>query len=401
MSLGTLRGRSRQQRRPPVLDKHQQQYIPPQQLPSSLSPQMIYHSSPDLSMSGSDLDRYYGSAVEDPEAILMERMWSQQRSTGGEHAYEQICVPPSSPPQQKYFDSCNSSVLISPETSVSSFLPEQDNNVGSRYDIFSRLPLQSYQTSLLPNLRSLDSTEVSLEYSDYENQDYYVREHSSYEFPVLPSNTIPYQSGALSSYGFKKPASDLPALSPGSDYEADYPSEGLSPGFESTEDITDFSSPELAQGKTFSSPNAYRKADWNTVWQPILTADPVTNAKFTINVEDDMHSKLPTKTLDSYVDGPGADGKYICRFTDCGKKFGRKYNIRTHIQTHLSDKPHLCTACGSRFVRHHDLRRHSKTHEDMKPFVCPCGKGFARQDALSRHRMRQICVGGLKSPELK
>ncbi|ODQ69155.1 hypothetical protein LIPSTDRAFT_201883 [Lipomyces starkeyi NRRL Y-11557] len=148
---------------------------------------------------------------------------------------------------------------------------------------------------------------------------------------------------------FKKPA--LPALSPGSDYEADYSSEGLSPGFESTEDITDISFPELAQGKTFSSRNPYRKVDWNTVWQPILTADPVTNAQFTINLEDERHSKVPTKTLDSYVEGPGADGKYICRFTDCGKKFGRKCNIRMHIQTHLADKPHLCTVCGSRFVR--------------------------------------------------
>ncbi|KAK9333603.1 hypothetical protein V1520DRAFT_110198 [Lipomyces starkeyi] len=401
MSVATLRNRSRQQRRPPILDKHQQQYIRPQQLPPSLSSQMIYHSSPDLSISGSEFERYYSSAVEDSEVILMERMWGQQRSAAGEHAFEQICVPPSSPPQQKYFNSCNSSVLISPETSVSGFLPGQDNNVGSRYDIFSRLPLPSYQTPLLPNLRPLDSTDVSLEYSDYENQDYYVQDHSSYEFPVFPSNTLPYQSGALSSEGFKKPASDLPALSPESDYEADYPSEGLSPGFESTEDITDFSSPELAQGKTFSSPNPSRKVDWHTVWQPILTADPVTNAQFTINVEDERHSKVPTRTLDSYVEGPGADGKYICRFADCGKKFGRKYNIRTHIQTHLADKPHLCTVCGSRFVRHHDLRRHSKTHEDMKPFVCPCGKGFARQDALSRHRMRQICVGGLKSPELK
>ncbi|KAK9370968.1 hypothetical protein V1509DRAFT_615377, partial [Lipomyces kononenkoae] len=399
MSVPTLRGRSRQQPRLPVLDKQQQPDVLPQRLPPSLSSSLFYESSPDLSLSGSDIDRYYSSASQDPEDILMARMWSQQSNIGVHH-YDEIGVLPSSPPHQKYFMPCDSSLPIGPDTS--SFLPAPDSNIGIRYDIFSRVPLPSYQTSSLMSLRPLLSADVSLERSDYADQDCYVREDPSYEFPALRPSSFRYQCDDLSSEGFKKPASNLPALSPGSDYEADYPSEGLSPGFSSTDEITDFSSPEIAQGKTFSSPNPSRKVDWNTAWQPILTADPITNAKFTITVEDqdDHHSKLPMKTLDSYVEGPGADGKYICKFQDCGKKFGRKYNIRTHIQTHLSDKPHLCTVCGSRFVRHHDLRRHSKTHEDMKPFVCPCGKGFARQDALTRHRLRQICAGGLKSPEL-
>ncbi|KAK9236327.1 hypothetical protein V1525DRAFT_219706 [Lipomyces kononenkoae] len=402
MSVPTLRGRSRQQQRLEGHDKQQQPYVLPQPLPPPLSSPLFYDSSPDLSLSGSDLDRYYSSSGQDPEDILMARMWSQQSSIG-EHPYNEISVPPSSPPQQKYFVPCDSSLPIGPDTSASGLLPGQDNGIGTRYDIFSRVSSPSYQTSSMLGLRPLPSADVSLGYSDYATQDCYVREDPSYEFPSLPPSSFRYQCDSLSSEEFKKPPSNVPALSPGSDYEADYPSEGLSPGFSSPDDITDFSSPEIVQGKTFSSPNPSRKVDWSTAWQPILTADPITNAQFTIKVEDhdDQHSKLPMKTLDSYVEGPGADGKYICKFKDCGKKFGRKYNIRTHIQTHLSDKPHLCTVCGSRFVRHHDLRRHSKTHEDMKPFICPCGKGFARQDALTRHRMRQICAGGLKSPGLK
>ncbi|KAK9324116.1 hypothetical protein V1517DRAFT_73266 [Lipomyces orientalis] len=397
MSSATLRRRPRQQHRLQILDKEQQRYIPPQQLPPTLSTHLLYNSSPDLSLSGSESDRYYSSATVDPEAMLMARIWSQASSTGGDQVYEQVSVPPSSPPPQKYYDSCNPSVFVPPEPSFNSFYSEQESN-GGRYDAFSRPALQSYLPSSLPR------GTPSLEYSEYENDDYYVGDASRYELPLASANMFPYQNDTLPAGEFQKAAPDLPALSPGSDYEADYQSDGLSPpGLSSTEDTTDFSSPELAQGKTFSSLKPHRKVNWNTAWQPILTADPVTNAKFTINVEHlhDRESRLPTKTIDGYVEGPGADGKYICRFNDCGKRFGRKYNIRTHIQTHLSDKPHLCTVCGSRFVRHHDLRRHAKTHEELKPFVCPCGKGFARQDALTRHRVRQICTGGLKSSELK
>ncbi|KAK9475437.1 uncharacterized protein V1510DRAFT_409205 [Dipodascopsis tothii] len=171
----------------------------------------------------------------------------------------------------------------------------------------------------------------------------------------------------------------------------------LSPSFSPVDD-TDFSSPDLKQAPTFAS-GADAKSAWSISWQPIITSDPVTNEPLVISSPSDMKdlrkSKLPPGTLDSYVSGPDDDGKYICTYQGCNKRFGRKYNIRTHIQTHLSDRPHCCTTCGSSFVRQHDLRRHAKIHEAEKPFTCPCGKSFARQDALSRHRLRKICSGSI------
>ncbi|KAF6014675.1 hypothetical protein HII13_000472 [Brettanomyces bruxellensis] len=50
--------------------------------------------------------------------------------------------------------------------------------------------------------------------------------------------------------------------------------------------------------------------------------------------------------------------------------------------------------CKKAFVRNHDLRRHYKGHLEYQ-YVCPCGKKFPRQDALKRHRIRNICVGGI------
>ena len=93
------------------------------------------------------------------------------------------------------------------------------------------------------------------------------------------------------------------------------------------------------------------------------------------------------------------DSKWTCLFHEdgktCGKRFGRKENIRAHIQTHLGDRQFKCNDCGKCFVRQHDLKRHAKIHSGQKPHVCPCGQGFARHDALTRHRQRGMCEGVL------
>lgn len=103
-------------------------------------------------------------------------------------------------------------------------------------------------------------------------------------------------------------------------------------------------------------------------------------------------TQIPNETMQSYISGPeGRDGKYTCLYPECNKRFGRKYNIQSHIQTHLSDRPYRCDVCRAGFVRQHDLRRHEKIHGGDKPFVCACRKSFARQDALTRHRQRYYC----------
>ncbi|KAF2687725.1 hypothetical protein K458DRAFT_295327 [Lentithecium fluviatile CBS 122367] len=86
--------------------------------------------------------------------------------------------------------------------------------------------------------------------------------------------------------------------------------------------------------------------------------------------------------------------KWTCLYPECGKIFGRRENIRSHVQTHLGDRQFKCNGCGKRFVRQHDLKRHAKIHTGNKPYRCPCSAGFARQDALTRHRQRGMCVGG-------
>ena len=95
-----------------------------------------------------------------------------------------------------------------------------------------------------------------------------------------------------------------------------------------------------------------------------------------------------------FIDGPDMmDGRWTCTYDGCNKKFGRKENIKSHVQTHLNDRQYQCPSCMKCFVRQHDLKRHAKIHTGVKPYPCLCGNSFARHDALTRHRQRGMCVG--------
>ncbi|KAI1421567.1 hypothetical protein F5Y12DRAFT_695736 [Xylaria sp. FL1777] len=106
---------------------------------------------------------------------------------------------------------------------------------------------------------------------------------------------------------------------------------------------------------------------------------------------------ITLEDIQQYIQGPDPkDNKWICVFEDCNKKFGRKENIKSHVQTHLNDRQFKCPACHKCFVRQHDLKRHAKIHTGIKPYPCLCGNSFARHDALTRHRQRGMCIGAFE-----
>ncbi|KAK4934486.1 Metallothionein expression activator [Elasticomyces elasticus] len=118
-----------------------------------------------------------------------------------------------------------------------------------------------------------------------------------------------------------------------------------------------------------------------------------------LNLEPGIQASIEETniTLDDiaqYIDGPDpVDNKWTCNFDGCNKKFGRKENIKSHVQTHLGDRQFRCDHCKKCFVRGHDLKRHAKIHTGTKPYPCLCGNSFARHDALTRHRQRGMCIG--------
>ncbi|KAL0634579.1 Metallothionein expression activator [Maublancomyces gigas] len=103
---------------------------------------------------------------------------------------------------------------------------------------------------------------------------------------------------------------------------------------------------------------------------------------------------ITSEEISNYISGPDStDGKWLCLYPECNKRFGRKENIKSHVQTHLGDRQYRCHVCKKCFVRQHDLKRHSKIHTGVKPYPCLCGNSFARHDALTRHRQRGMCIG--------
>jgi regulatory protein SWI5 len=112
------------------------------------------------------------------------------------------------------------------------------------------------------------------------------------------------------------------------------------------------------------------------------------------SIED---TNISIDDIAQFIEGPGPiDSKYMCTYEDCGKKFGRKENIKSHVQTHLGDRQFRCDHCKKCFVRGHDLKRHAKIHTGTKPYPCLCGNSFARHDALTRHRQRGMCIGAFE-----
>ncbi|KAJ4291360.1 Metallothionein expression activator [Collariella sp. IMI 366227] len=114
-----------------------------------------------------------------------------------------------------------------------------------------------------------------------------------------------------------------------------------------------------------------------------------------INVDEaKTETGVSVEDIAAYIQGPDpTDGKWVCLFENCNKRFGRKENIKSHVQTHLNDRQYQCPTCHKCFVRQHDLKRHAKIHTGIKPYPCECGNSFARHDALTRHRQRGMCIG--------
>lgn len=209
------------------------------------------------------------------------------------------------------------------------------------------------------------------------------KQGSSFENPV--SQSISYHHYTSSSSSSASSFYSAPEL-------ADMPSPGVSNGKNPKVPICPVvpsrKSPQQASDAASATPPATAKLSPRVASIENLNLDSRVHASIT-------QTGVTTDEIESYISGPDpADKMWVCLHEECGRRFGRKENIKSHVQTHLGDRQYKCEDCGKCFVRGHDLKRHAKIHTGDKPYACSCGNRFARHDALTRHRQRGMCDGG-------
>lgn len=163
-------------------------------------------------------------------------------------------------------------------------------------------------------------------------------------------------------------------------------------------------SPQLSQSAFYDESFDDETIAPSRKFEPLPGTEPVSDNQRrrsesveSINLDDAMtDTGITIDDIAMYISSPSSDSaeqKWTCLFSGCSKKFGRKENIKSHVQTHLGDRQYQCPHCKKCFVRQHDLKRHAKIHSGIKPYPCACGNSFARHDALTRHRQRGMCIG--------
>jgi len=78
--------------------------------------------------------------------------------------------------------------------------------------------------------------------------------------------------------------------------------------------------------------------------------------------------------------------KFNCE--QCDKTFGRKDNLKTHINTvHLKQKKYKCDLCDKSFGQKQQLKRHINTfHLKQKNFKCDhCNESFGEKGQMKTH----------------
>ncbi|KAI8980269.1 hypothetical protein BDB01DRAFT_797139 [Pilobolus umbonatus] len=117
-----------------------------------------------------------------------------------------------------------------------------------------------------------------------------------------------------------------------------------------------------------------------------MTVDPIDNSFNEMDVQ-----LFPIINTTTTVDGNNKIVHYYtCPY--CTQLFTRKYNLRSHLNTHNTIKPYKCDKCYFTFKRQHDLKRHQMVHSDKRPFICSaCNRSFFRLDTLKRHHGSTTC----------
>ncbi|KAI3359053.1 hypothetical protein L3Q82_015423 [Scortum barcoo] len=146
-----------------------------------------------------------------------------------------------------------------------------------------------------------------------------------------------------------------------------------------------------ADGEDCGGPEPARNSDPDQHLQPDADEKTSDSSEFKVEIRDDwLETSKPhpaSKSLKvSGIDRGSNAGKKSFGCSECGKIFGRKEHLQTHVRIHTGERPFSCSDCGKAFGCKRSLLGHMASHTGERPFSCSqCGKRFGRMVNLKTH----------------
>ncbi|XP_052739381.1 zinc finger protein 271 isoform X2 [Bicyclus anynana] len=101
----------------------------------------------------------------------------------------------------------------------------------------------------------------------------------------------------------------------------------------------------------------------------------------------DSPKRLRVHYLDSHNT---RNKKFYCDY--CNKMFSRKHGLKSHIVSHLDDKPYVCDLCDKAFKLRHQLVIHKIKHIPERVYCKLCKRLYVSQSELDKHVCKYSAV---------
>ncbi|GIY72562.1 hypothetical protein CDAR_174811 [Caerostris darwini] len=80
---------------------------------------------------------------------------------------------------------------------------------------------------------------------------------------------------------------------------------------------------------------------------------------------------------------------YHCTY--CTYTTSYKGNLKTHMVTHVNNRPFVCNVCHKSFNHKVALKTHFRLHSGERPYKCDiCGRAFIQRGALNYHEKTHL-----------